>query len=468
MKIEMIMPQMGESVAEATILKWHKGVGDEVKLDESILEISTDKVDSEIPAPASGVIVELKAQEGETVAVKTVIAIIESDKSAVGEIKKEAPKSAPVQTEAPKVAEVPKAVSKPVAPETVKSVKSATPEYKPQENYKKSSVSNKDERKEFNFDGVSASSESSYTSSEKFFSPLVRNIAEQHGISDGELSSIRGSGTQGRVTKEDVLKYAENRRPTSASAKKQMMSEETPVVQMNYNEDGTFTEEMSRMRKLIAEHMVRSKATSPHVYSVAEVDVTNIALWRKKVVNQFTEREGFKLSFTPFFLEAAVKALVRFPQVNASVEGDKLIYKRDVNLGCAVALGTSGLIVPVIKNASSLNVSGLARALDDLATRARTKKLTPDDTQGGTFTITNPGTFGNIIGYPIINQPQLAILSIGAIKKRPVVVNDMIGIRDIVYLTLSYDHRVVDGALGGQFLQYIAKYLENWDMEQSL
>ena len=238
---------------------------------------------------------------------------------------------------------------------------------------------------------------------------------------------------------------------------------------VNYGDEGVKIEPMDNMRKLIADHMVRSKATSPHVYSTAECDVTNIALWRKKNQKEFLEGEGFKLSFTPFFLEAAVKALIEFPYVNASIEGDNIVLKKNVNLGCAVALGNTGLIVPVIKNADVLSLTGIARGLNDIATRARNKQLKPDEIQGGTFTVTNPGVFGNIIGNPIINQPQVAILSLGAIKKRPVVVNDTsIAIRDIVYLTLSYDHRLVDGSLAGQFLAYITKYLENWDMDRPI
>ena len=429
MRVEMVMPQMGESIAEATILKWHKAVGDQVEKDQTILDISTDKVDSEIPAPESGTIVEILAQEGETVEVKAAIAVIETDASQAAAAPSPSPKAAP---EAPVEPSVPVAES-------------------------------------------SSNGEIPSRHGDKVFSPLVRSLASQYGLSTDELASIPGTGSNDRVTKDDVLSYIKRKDQASAPA-----VAETPTAKptpapapamptVNYGDEGVKIEPMDNMRKLIADHMVRSKATSPHVYSTAECDVTNIALWRKKNQKEFLEREGFKLSFTPFFLEAAVKALIEFPYVNASIEGDNIVLKKNVNLGCAVALGNTGLIVPVIKNADVLSLTGIARGLNDIATRARNKQLKPDEIQGGTFTVTNPGVFGNIIGNPIINQPQVAILSLGAIKKRPVVVNDTsIAIRDIVYLTLSYDHRLVDGSLAGQFLAYITKYLENWDMDRPI
>ena len=451
MKMEMIMPQMGESIAEATVLKWLKGVGDEVKKDETILEISTDKVDSEIPAPATGTIVELKAKAGDTVPVKSVIAVIETEKGAAAA----APKA-----EAPKAAakEAPAAKATPAAKPTPAPAPAMAA---PQQSYEAPKAS---------FIPTEVN--------DRFYSPLVRSLAQQHGISVNELSSISGSGSHGRLTKNDLMAYIEHRGSGPApsqnysngtSSKGARPADIAPATpRPEYGEDGTRVEPFDNMRKLIAEHMVRSKATSAHVYSMAEVDVSNIAKFRERNQGAFNSREGFKLSFTPFFLEAVTRALVQFPQINASIDGDKLILKKNINLGCAVALGTKGLIVPVIRNADQLNLVGLARALTDIATRARTKKLTPDDTQGGTFTVTNPGMFGNIMGCPIINQPQLAILGIGAIKKRVVVVNDAIAIRDIVILTLSYDHRVIDGSLGGQFLQYISQYLEAWDVDQKI
>lgn len=450
MRVEMVMPQMGESIAEATILKWLKGVGDVVKKDETILEISTDKVDSEIPAPAAGTIVEFKAKEGEVVAVKSVIAVIETEAGAAktasaSSAAAPAPQAAPA---APK--SEPK---KPVAPQPASQ---PAPTAAPVE--------------------IAASASELPTHiGERFYSPLVRSLASENGISPTELQSIRGTGADGRVTKADLMAFLEHRAPQrsangagSAAQAKSSAKSQAPAPRMDYNAEGIRVEPMDNMRKRIAEHMVRSKATSAHVYSTAEVDVTNIARWRAAKQNDFVAREGFKLSFTPFFLEAVVKGLVQFPYINASVDGENLVLKRFINLGCAVALGTTGLIVPVIKNADQLSLVGLARSLNDLAARARSKKLLPDETQGGTFTVTNPGIFGNIMGCPIINQPQLAILGVGAIKKRPVVVEDMIAVRDIVYLTLSYDHRVIDGSLSGQFLQFMTNYLEGWDLDREL
>ena len=437
MELEMVMPQMGESIAEATILKWHKKVGEEVEKDETILEISTDKVDSEIPAPGTGVLKQIIAEEGQTVPVKTTIAIIETDLSAIG--------ASPIATPSPE-------------PVSTDSQAQASQEDIP------SKVG------------------------DRFYSPLVRSIASQNNVSLEELGQLSGSGADGRVTKVDVLKYIAQRSggaPAAASqapvASSQPVAPPPPapaapapasVVPMapspDYGADGVKVEKMDNMRKIIAEHMVRSKATSPHVYTVAEVDMTNVAKWRKAKQPDFLGREGFKLSFMPFFLEAISKALVRHPYINSSVNGDEILLKRDINVGCAVALGTTGLVVPVIRSADQLSLVGLARSLSDLASRARSKKLSPDDIQGGTFTVTNIGSFGNIVGFPVINQPQVAILALGAIKKKPVVVNDMIAVRDMCYLTLSYDHRIIDGALGGAFLQYIVKYLEEWDMDQEL
>lgn len=442
MKVEMLMPQMGESIAEATISKWRKKPGDAVQKDEVILEISTDKVDSEIPAPAAGTLAEVLFGEGDVVPVKTKIAIIDTAGGAAatatnGASTNGAAKAhaAPAPTPAPK-AEAP-------APAAVA-----------------------DE-------------------GGRFFSPLVKGLAEKHGISLAELQSVPGSGQGGRLTKEDFLKYVETRgsaapaaapaaaaapapapKPAPVATRPSAPPQDTPSG--DWGADGTRVVMMDGMRQAIADHMVRSKHTSPHVYSIQEVDVTNIANWRAKNKSAFEKSEGFGLSFTPFFLEATTRALEAFPFVNASVDGKKIVLKKHVNLGCAVALGNTGLIVPVIKRAEEKNLVGLARSLNDLAQRARNKKLVPDDVAGGTFTVTNPGVFGTIIGTPIINQPQVAILCLGAIKKRPVVIDDMIAIRQICYLTLSYDHRIVDGSLGGQFLAFIRDYLENWDMNRSL
>ena len=432
---------MGESIAEATISKWRKKPGDSVQKDEVILEISTDKVDSEIPAPAAGVLAELLFNEGDVVPVKTKIAVIDTAGGAAvvaapngnGAHKHEAPAAAkPAPTAV---------VAAPKAP--------------------------------------AAAHHEAADEGGRYYSPLVKSLAEQHGIALSELNSVSGSGQGGRVTKEDFLKYVESRSgkapaqapsapaPSAPSAPAAKPSP-TPSTPGTWGSDGTQVVVMDAMRQAIADHMVRSKQTSPHVYSIQEVDVTNIANWRAKNKSAFEKAEGFGLSFTPFFLEATVKALEAFPYVNASVDGKKIILKKHINLGCAVALGNTGLIVPVIKKAEEKNLVGIARSLNDVALRARNKKLVPDDVAGGTFTVTNPGVFGTIIGTPIINQPQVAILCLGAIKKRPVVIDDMIAIRQICYLTLSYDHRIVDGSLGGQFLAFIRDYLENWDMNRTL
>lgn len=440
MKVEMLMPQMGESIAEATISKWRKKPGDTVQKDEVILEISTDKVDSEIPAPAAGIISELLFNEGDVVPVKSKIAIIDTEATGVAV----SPGAAATSGGAALAEKVGPAPTKPAAPEP------------------KLEVISKPEPAE---------------EGGRYYSPLVKGLAEKHGVTLAELDSVAGSGQGGRLTKEDFLKYVESRsaQPAQAPAPAATPSvsasrpaAKTESVSADWGADGSRVVMMDAMRQAIADHMVRSKHTSPHVYSIQEVDVTNIANWRAKHKSAFEKSEGFSLSFTPFFLEAAVKALEQFPYVNASLDGKKIILKKHVNLGCAVALGNTGLIVPVIKKAEEKNLVGIARSLNDLALRARNKKLVPDDVAGGTFTVTNPGVFGTIIGTPIINQPQVAILCLGAIKKRPVVIDDMIAIRQICYLTLSYDHRIVDGSLGGQFLAFIRDYLENWDMNRSL
>ncbi len=438
MKVEMIMPQMGESIAEATIAKWRKKPGDSVQKDEVILEISTDKVDSEIPAPAAGILVELLFNEGDVVPVKTTIAVIDTAAGASAVVANDA--KAPAVSNGNGTHHV----AGPAA-----EAKATTPTPAAEENHEEGG---------------------------RYYSPLVKGLAEKHGVSLTELAQVPGSGQGGRVTKEDFLKFVETRSAKSvapapavpaATPSARPASKPEPATG-DWGTDGTKVVLMDTMRQAIADHMVRSKHTSPHVYSIQEVDVTNIANWRAKNKSAFEKSEGFGLSFTPFFLEATVKALEAFPYVNASVDGKKIILKKHVNLGCAVALGNSGLIVPVIKKAEEKNLVGIARSLNDLALRARNKKLVPDDVAGGTFTVTNPGVFGTIIGTPIINQPQVAILCLGAIKKRPVVIDDMIAIRQICYLTLSYDHRIVDGSLGGQFLAFIRDYLENWDMERSL
>lgn len=460
MKTEMVMPQMGESIAEATISKWLVNVGDSVKKDQIILEISTDKVDSEIPAPASGVVSELKFKQGDVVPVKTVIAVIDADGAAAS---KGASVAAPSSssTRAPAAPSAAGAGMSAVSAQTTSSAPSRS----------ESSSANGHSRLQEQHE------------SDRFYSPLVKSLAEKHGIPLSELDSLSGSGQAGRLTKQDLLAYVETRHshktsvkaapptPTPAAARPASASRPAPAADtpsIDWEADGSKVVLMDNMRQAIAEHMVRSKQTSPHVYSMQEVDVSNISRYRQKYKEAFQASEGFSLSFTPFFLEAAVKGLLKFPYVNCSIDGKKIILKKHVNLGCAVALDNTGLIVPVIKHAEEKNFVGLARSLNDLATRARSKKLLPDDVTGGSFTVTNPGVFGTIIGTPIINQPQVAILCLGAIKKRPVVIDDMIAIREICFLTLSYDHRIVDGALGGQYLAFLREYLENWDMDRPL
>ncbi len=436
----MLMPQMGESITEATISKWVKKAGDFVNKDETILEITTDKVDSEIPAPASGILTEVLYAEGDVVPVKNKIAVIDSEGKAV---------IAPVDkniTVENNVAEPKKVEAEPLASKPVV------------------------------IDVTEESGDS------KFYSPLVKSLAAKHNLSTPELDSLRGSGTAGRVTKEDILDYVERKAkpqvaapvvtpvsaPSTPVTPKPAVSAKADLPTNQWLPDGTKRVPMDGMRRAIADHMVRSKHTSPHVYTIQEADVSKISKWRAIHKDEFKKREGFGLSFTPFFLEAAVKALQEFPIVNASIDEKTIVYKKDVNLGCAVSIGNTGLIVPVIKKADERNLVGLARGLNDLALKARDKKLTPDEVSGGTFTVTNPGVFGTMIGTPIINQPQSAILCLGAIEKRPVVVDDMIAIRERCYITLSYDHRIIDGAISAQYLAFICNYLANWDMDRGL
>lgn len=431
MAIEMLMPQMGESITEATISKWLVKVGDKVEKDQTILEISTDKVDSEIPAPSSGVISDIKFKEGDVVPVKTIIAMIDPSGSGAS--------STPAKTSPAQSASQPQA---------------AAP---------------------IQTNGASSHGSSSQDAGGKFISPLVKELAEKHGVPLSELERIEGTGQGGRINKQDFMSYVETRGAKTTSQPQvtsQVTSPAPSAVKapppQNWGSEDVKVVPMDNMRAAIADHMVRSKQTSPHVYSIQEIDVSKISKWRAKYKAEFQKNEGFSLSFTPFFLEAAVRGLLQFPMINSSVEGRKILLKKHINLGCAVALENAGLIVPVIKRAEEKNLVGLARGLNDLAQRARTKKLVPDDVAGGTFTVTNPGVFGTLIGTPIINQPQVAILCLGAITKRPVVIDDMIAIREMCFLTLSYDHRIIDGSLGGQYLAFIRNYLENWDMERTL
>lgn len=429
-RFELKLPKMGESVAEATITNWLKEVGDKIEADEMVLEIATDKVDSEVPSEVSGILVEKLFQKDDLVQVGQTIAIIETEGEATGV-------SEPAKQETVAVAEVAKTVE--IAKQTV---------------------------------------ETNFEDSDKFFSPLVKNIAKEEGVSLAELEGIKGTGKEGRVTKNDILEYIKTRgtapvqavteasKPIASQPKSEPAKQAAPVSVNGQDE----IIEMDRMRKLISHHMVQSVQTSAHVQSFIEVDVTNIVKWRDKVKGAFEKREGEKLTFTPIFMEAVAKALKDFPMMNISVDGDYIIKKKNINLGMAAALPNGNLIVPVIRNADQLNLVGMAKAVNDLANRARIGKLKPDDTQGGTYTVTNVGTFGSVFGTPIINQPQVGILALGAIRKVPAVIEtpegDFIGIRQKMFLSHSYDHRVVDGALGGQFVKRVAEYLESWDINR--
>jgi len=435
-KFELKLPKMGESVAEATLTSWLKEVGDTIEEDEAVLEIATDKVDSEVPSEVTGVLVEKLFDVDDVIQVGQTIAIIEiAGEGAIPEVSSPEEENEVIPTK-----EIIAAVAAP-ALETVSSV-----------------VQSSDSR---------------------FYSPLVKNIAVAEGISQQELDQISGTGKDGRVTKNDILKFVENRstqpltKETNTINKEATQKESKPVsttpVSVN---GGDEIIEMTRMGKLIAHHMVESVQTSAHVQSFIEADVTNIWNWRKKVKDGFTKREGENLTFTPIFLEAVAKALKDFPMLNISVDGDKIIKRKNINLGMAAALADGNLIVPVIKNADQLNLVGMSKAVNDLAQRARGGQLKPDDIQGGTYTVTNVGTFGSIMGTPIINQPQVGILALGAIRKVPAVIEtpegDFIGIRYKMFLSHSYDHRVVNGALGGQFVKAVADYLESWDLNREI
>ncbi len=426
------MPKMGESIMEATILKWLKKEGDTVEQDETILEIATDKVDSEIPSPSKGVITKILYKENEVVAIGKVIAHIETEA-----------KSAVVTNGSP-VADT--------------GIKTQTPSKSP---VVEEEVNIPEEQK---------------ISSNRFYSPLVRNIAKQENIPMSKLEGIQGSGLEGRLTKRDLIAYLSSNKEVSTSAPETpaksvpvYTAPAAPAISMSGNVEII---EMDRMRKLIADHMVMSKHTSPHVTSFVEIDVTPIVLWRDKVKDAFIKKYQQKITFTPVFIEAVAKAIKDYPMVNISVQGTQIIKKPDINIGMAAALPSGNLIVPVIKNADRLNLVGLTYQVNDLADRARNNKLKPEEIQDGSFTITNVGTFGNVMGTPIINQPQVAILATGAIKKKPAVIEtptgDSIGIRHMMFLSLSYDHRVVDGALGGSFLRRIGDYLEQFDVNQTI
>jgi 2-oxoglutarate dehydrogenase E2 component (dihydrolipoamide succinyltransferase) len=439
-QFELTMPKMGESVAEATIIKWTKNEGDSVKIDETILEIATDKVDSEIPSPFEGTLIKKLFNENDVVQVGSTIAIISSDASV-----SVAQSNKVVETIKNEATSLAATISKEIVP----------------------------------------SHKIDFSSSEKFYSPLVKSIAKEEGIALTELEGINGTGQDGRVTKSDILTYLSNRKISSvttsdsknvASAPKSLVGipdhtilVQRPAVSVSHGDEII---EMDRMRKIIADNMVMSKHVSPHVTSYVEADVTGMFQWRERIKKDFERREGEKLTFTPLFIECVTKAIKDFPLINVSVDqsGTKIIKRKNINIGMAAALPTGNLIVPVIKNADQKNLIGITKDVNDLATRARANKLNPDEIQGGTFTLTNVGSFGNLMGTPIILQPQVAILAVGTIKKKPAVVEtpqgDVIAIRHFMFLSLSYDHRVVDGSLGGTFLRKIADYMEQWDINR--
>jgi len=437
------MPKMGESIMEATILRWVKQVGDQIDIDDTVLEIATDKVDSEVPSPVAGVLRQILYQVNDTVPIGKVIAVIDTAAGAE-----------PLAS--PSIAEVPfvEAATATVATEKINT-----------------------------------------SDSDRFYSPLVRNIAAQEGIRLSELDALTGSGQNGRVTKKDILAFVAERgqqAPAAVPAPQPVVA--SPAAQPAYqapapqpavaervattsNAGGAIDGnveiiEMDRMRRLIADHMVMSKQTAPHVTSYVEADVTPIVEWRNRVKGEFEKKFNEKITFTPIFIEAIAKAIIDFPLINVSVDGNRIIRKLDINIGMATALPSGNLIVPVIKNADRLNLLGLTKSVNELANRARKNQLKPDEIQGGTFTLTNVGTFGNVMGTPIINQPQVAIMAAGAIRKKPAVVEtpygDLIAVRHMMFLSLSYDHRVVDGSLGGSFLRRVADYLESFDPNRAV
>ncbi|WP_407517064.1 dihydrolipoamide acetyltransferase family protein [Elizabethkingia anophelis] len=431
---KLLLPSMGEGVMEATIITWLYNEGDTVNEDDSVVEIATDKVDSDVPTPVSGKIVKILKQKDEVAKVGEAIAILEVAGEGNADITAEAPAAAQTTSIEP---EVENELMQPITAQTV-----AT---------------------------------DSLSGTDLYLSPLVKSIAQQENITEAELKSIKGSGLEGRITKEDILAYLSNRGNTTAPTATPVVAKSAPVSTPTSTIPVAAGDEivpMDRMRKIIAENMVKAKQIAPHVTSFIETDVTNVVKWRNKHKSAFEKREGEKLTFMPIFIKAVVKAIQDFPLINVSVDGDKIIKKKNINIGMATALPDGNLIVPVIKNADQLSLSGLAKAINDLAYRARNKKLRPEDTQGATYTISNVGSFGNLMGTPIIPQPQVAILAVGAIVKKPAVLEtpdgDVIAIRNLMFMSHSYDHRVVDGSLGGMFLKHVHDYLQNWDLNTEI
>ena len=450
-QFELILPKMGESVAEATITNWLKNEGDTIDAEESVVEVATDKVDSEVPSPVSGTIVKILAQVNDVAAVGAPIAIIETEAA----VDAPAQAAAPVETAAP----APQAAAQEIETSIAAAAATVAP--------------------------AASNAPIAKNSNGRFYSPLVRSMAKEEGISQAELDAIAGSGKDGRVTKTDLLAYIEGGRAQSAPAPVAAPAPAAPApatpapaapagtsAPSITPTPGAEIIEMDRMRKLIADHMVNSVHTSPHVTSFVEADMTRVVQWRNKVKNAFQQKHGEKITFTPIIMEAIVKAIQDFPMINVSVDGTKIIKHAHINVGMAAALPSGNLIVPVVKNANQLSLLGLTKAVNDLANRARNNALKPDEISGGTYTLTNVGTFGNVLGTPIINQPQVAIMAAGAIVKKPSVIEtpegDLIGIRHKMFLSHSYDHRVVDGALGGMFVKRVAEYLEAWDLNREI
>ncbi|QQS30737.1 MAG: 2-oxo acid dehydrogenase subunit E2 [Sphingobacteriales bacterium] len=435
-QVELIMPKMGESIMEATILKWLKNDGDTISEEEAVLEIATDKVDSEVPSPTSGKLVKKLYAEGDVVPVGKAIALIETDAQPSSDNTK---------------------IQEPVLTTPEKAISSTAIQQTPALSHQKTEAVAVDNR---------------------FYSPLVLNIARQEGIDMRELAAIAGTGSNDRVTKKDILQYIQQRqeqpkeviRPTVETVQQKQVSSITPP-KVEYGSNVEIVE-MDRMRRLIADHMVMSKTVAPHVTSFVEVDVTNLVNWRNKIKDRFQQRESEKISFTPLLIEAAVKAIKDYPLVNSSVDGYNIIIRKDINIGMATATPEGNLIVPVIRNADQKSLIGLTKAVNDLANRGKAGKLKPDEIQGGTFTFTNVGTFGSLMGTPIINQPQVAVLATGIIRKKPAVLEteygDIIAIRHLMIMSLSYDHRIIDGALGSTFLNRVAQYLENFDINREI
>ena len=459
--VNLIMPKMGESVAEATIIKWVKQVGDTVELDETIVEIATDKVDSEIPSVTKGILIEQLYRENDIVKVGEVIAIIDDGKEENREAKEDEKKK---QDEEENEGD-----------ETIKEFLERADEQGPwPKEYDKihtvGGLSNDKEGSFMKFQKKQNQNDNIYEEENVFYSPLVKNIAKKENISKTELSQIKGTGHNGRVTKKNILDYIKNRESVTPIKTETNLNHHQN--NSNYSTENVEVIEMDRMRKLIAKHMITSKATSAHVTSFVEVDVTKLVKWREKIKEKFLSRENQKITYTPIIFEAVVKAIIDFPLINISVEHENIIKHKNIHLGMATALKNGNLIVPVIKHAQDKNLLGLTKSVNDLAERARSNQLKPDEVSGGTFTITNVGSFGSVMGTPIINQPQVAILAVGKIQKKPTVLEtefgDVIAIRSKMFLSLSYDHRVVDGALGGMFLKRISDYLEDFDIDREI